>query len=243
MSRSIGLLFISPPGFHNPPQSATSATLSLGLRCGCAGIDCRSASAVSRAHRKQTTGPPAVMPAAECDPISATPYHKNVAVRLAAADSASSAVAEAMSARIRSIAAPRQLCRANDAYLALDKKKHRAQDGDSPASISSPHALKPSLPTAFIDRSRNLPADRPPRLRKPRPGCAATACDTRASPHGTETGGAPGRSWEPKRRSCSRFHTRKAPTGPGSLSNALSELILKSLAFYVLSNLLFTGLP
>jgi hypothetical protein len=27
---------------------------------------------------------------------------------------------------------PRQLCRANDAYMALDKKKHRAQDGDSP---------------------------------------------------------------------------------------------------------------
>jgi hypothetical protein len=40
----------------------------------------------------------------DCDPIAATPYHKNVAVRLAAADSASSAAAEAMSARIRSIA-------------------------------------------------------------------------------------------------------------------------------------------
>ena len=42
----------------------------------------------------------------DCDPIAATPYHKNVAVRLAAADSASSADAEAMSARIRSIATP-----------------------------------------------------------------------------------------------------------------------------------------
>ena len=41
----------------------------------------------------------------DCDPIAATPYHKNVAVRLAAADSASSAAAEATSARIRSIAA------------------------------------------------------------------------------------------------------------------------------------------
>ena len=52
----------------------------------------------------------------DCDPIAATPYHKNVAVRLAAADSASSGATEAMSARIRSIA-PRQLCRANDAYM------------------------------------------------------------------------------------------------------------------------------
>jgi anaerobic selenocysteine-containing dehydrogenase len=41
----------------------------------------------------------------DCDPIAETPYHKNVAVRLAAADSASSAAAEATSARIRSIAA------------------------------------------------------------------------------------------------------------------------------------------
>jgi formylmethanofuran dehydrogenase subunit D len=41
----------------------------------------------------------------DCDPIAATPYHKNVAVRLAAADAARSAAAEATSARIRAIAA------------------------------------------------------------------------------------------------------------------------------------------
>jgi anaerobic selenocysteine-containing dehydrogenase len=42
---------------------------------------------------------------ADCDPIAATPYHKNVAVRLSAADPVSAASAEAISARVREIAA------------------------------------------------------------------------------------------------------------------------------------------
>jgi anaerobic selenocysteine-containing dehydrogenase len=41
----------------------------------------------------------------DCDPIAATPHHKNVAVRLTAADPQSAAAAEEMSRRVRSIAA------------------------------------------------------------------------------------------------------------------------------------------
>jgi anaerobic selenocysteine-containing dehydrogenase len=42
---------------------------------------------------------------ADCDPIAATPYHKNVAVRLTAAGPQSAAAAEEMSQRVRAIAA------------------------------------------------------------------------------------------------------------------------------------------
>jgi anaerobic selenocysteine-containing dehydrogenase len=41
----------------------------------------------------------------DCDPIAATPYHKNVAVRLAPVFGAEAAAAEALSQRVRAIGA------------------------------------------------------------------------------------------------------------------------------------------
>ena len=90
-----------------PPRDAASRATP---RCGAGSSRCRTATA-SRIRtgtgNRIVDGPRLNLITAhdDCDPIAATPYHKNVAVHLAPVVGVEAEAAEAASARVRAVAA------------------------------------------------------------------------------------------------------------------------------------------